>query len=191
MLGGSRRFWVSLSILAAQGCATAPAADAPPPPQAAARTVVHEDASAPTDSAPASGDAPQDATPKPGVAWSAFPLATNCQAKLALTEEVSRLLTRAAAHSTHSRACVDGPGSRFAATDILVCPAAPDGLDDVVSVYYRMARYPEAISDFTRAMEIDPNDHLAYKNRALAYKKMGKVEMAEADLTKMRELQPE
>ena len=72
-----------------------------------------------------------------------FPMATNCQAKLALTEEVTRLHTRAAAHATHSRACVDGPGVRVAATDVLVCPAAGNGSDLVVSAFYRMARYPE------------------------------------------------
>ncbi|MBL4683958.1 MAG: hypothetical protein JKY37_05170 [Nannocystaceae bacterium] len=82
----------------------------------------------------------------PPTAWSSFPMASNCQAKLALTEEVTRLLTKAAAHATRSQACVDGPGIRVAATDILVCPAASDDGDTVVSVYYRMARYPEGDS---------------------------------------------
>jgi len=142
MLAASRWLWSSLSVLAAQGCAAAPAADVPPAPHAASQTAVERDAPA---SAQTHGQAKAtaDPSPQPGSAWTAFPIATNCQAKLALTEEVSRLLTRAAAHSTHSRACVDGPGSRYAATDILVCPAAGDGSDQVVSVYYRMARYPE------------------------------------------------
>lgn len=73
-------------------------------------------------------------------------MASNCQAKLALTEEVTRLLTKAAAHATRSQACVDGPGIRVAATDILVCPAASTKGETVVSVYYRMARYPEGDS---------------------------------------------
>lgn len=105
------------------------------------------------------GDAPTEpavvqvepSSPEPKVApvapasgpWTAFSMPTNCQARLALTEEVTRLLTRAAAHSTASAACVDGPGKRVAATDVLVCPAAGNGSDTVVSVYYRMATYPE------------------------------------------------
>lgn len=49
-------------------------------------------------------------------------MSSNCQAPLAYAGEVARLLTRAAAHSTKSSACVDGPGERVVVDQILVCP---------------------------------------------------------------------
>lgn len=49
----------------------------------------------------------------------------NCQAALPVHEEISRLLVAAASHATASAACVDGPGQRVTANDILVCEAAP------------------------------------------------------------------
>ncbi|MEM7159198.1 MAG: hypothetical protein AAF799_40550 [Myxococcota bacterium] len=72
-----------------------------------------------------------------------FPIPSNCEAPLAITQEVSRLLTAAAAHGTRSAACVDGRGHRLAINDLLVCPAAPDTGDTIVDVFYQVATYPE------------------------------------------------
>ena len=72
-----------------------------------------------------------------------FPIPSNCEAPLAITQEVTRLLTAAAAHGTTSAACVDGRGHRLAVNDILVCPAAPDNGDTVVNLFYQVATYPE------------------------------------------------
>ena len=60
-------------------------------------------------------------SPKPEPPW-ASQLSANCQGKLAFTEEVTRLLVKAAAHATRSSACVDGPGERVVVDQILVCP---------------------------------------------------------------------
>lgn len=89
------------------------------------------------------------ATPAPPVsatgirAASDFPLSSNCEAPLAITQEVTRLLAAAAAHGTRSAACVDGRGQRLAVNDILVCPAAPEAGDTIVDAFYQVATYPE------------------------------------------------
>jgi len=128
----------------APACATAtspaPSDESPSAAPALVDDVEPAVVTAPTDPDPTPNPEPNAAGTIP---FNAFPMPTNCQAKLALTEEVSRLLTRAAAHATRSNACVDGPGVRVAATDVLVCPAAGNGSDLVVSAFYRMARYPE------------------------------------------------
>ncbi|MEM6997107.1 MAG: hypothetical protein AAF721_41770 [Myxococcota bacterium] len=93
---------------------------------------------------PQTGAGPMPSHDPNEVVFSAYPMPTNCQAKLALTEEVARLVHKAAAHATASQACVDGPGVRMAATDVLVCPAAASGKDLAVSVFYRMVRFPES-----------------------------------------------
>lgn len=72
-----------------------------------------------------------------------FPIPSNCQAQLSVTQEITRMLHAAAAHGTRSAACVDGPGQRLAVNDILVCPAAPDGDDVVVQVFYELVTYRE------------------------------------------------
>lgn len=70
-------------------------------------------------------------------------LSSNCQAPLPLTEAVSRLLIKAAAHSTSSGACVDGPGTRVAVDRILVCPKDVREGRAVVEANYRVGRFPE------------------------------------------------
>ena len=52
----------------------------------------------------------------------------------------------------------------------------------------RSGEFGLAISDFNSALELDPRDTLAIRNRALAYKKLGKMADAEADLARLREL---
>lgn len=70
-------------------------------------------------------------------------LSTNCQAPLALTEAVSRLLIKAAAHSTSSGACIDASGTRVAVDKILVCPKDVRQGSAVVEASYRVGRFPE------------------------------------------------
>ena len=45
-----------------------------------------------------------------------------------------------------------------------------------------------AIADFTRALELDPNNALIYRARAHVYRDMGKATLAEADEKKALEL---
>ncbi len=49
-------------------------------------------------------------------------LSADCKAPRAFAKEIRRLLEVAAGHSTHSRACADGPGHRFTVSDVRVCP---------------------------------------------------------------------
>jgi hypothetical protein len=69
-------------------------------------------------------------------AWAAEgapkPLESNCQAPLAVTEEVLRLMAAAAAHGTRSSACIDGPGQRVSIDEVRVCPSG--GTDDGYAV---------------------------------------------------------
>ncbi len=106
----------------------------------------------PQDSEPQAPPATDPATPTPSPApaatsgvrpTKAFPIPSNCEAPLAITQEVSRLLTAAAAHGTRSAACVDGQGARLAINDLLVCPAAPADDHVVVQAFYVVTRYPE------------------------------------------------
>lgn len=116
--------------------------------QAAAATPAADDDHASTVAAalPASAEPappPGESAPGAPAPFADFPIPTNCQAPLSWTEEIARLVTRAAAHATRSKACVDGSGRRVAATDLLVCPGGPDGTAQKVKVFYRMAVYPE------------------------------------------------
>jgi tetratricopeptide (TPR) repeat protein len=52
----------------------------------------------------------------------------------------------------------------------------------------RQGKYEEAIDDFDKAILINRNDALAYRNRALAYKRLGDLESAQADLVRFNEL---
>jgi len=71
------------------------------------------------------------------------PLSPNCQAKLALTEEVTRLLTKAASHATSSSACIDGPGERVVVDQVLVCPASEDKNAVKVDASFQVTRWAE------------------------------------------------
>jgi hypothetical protein len=81
---------------------------------------------------------PAEPTPPEGVY-----LSSNCEAPLALTIEVTRLLTYAAAHATRSSACVDGGGRRVAIDQILVCRQGESELALEVAVAYQVGVYPE------------------------------------------------
>ncbi|MEQ8786756.1 MAG: tetratricopeptide repeat protein [Pirellulaceae bacterium] len=52
----------------------------------------------------------------------------------------------------------------------------------------RQGKFEDAINDFDKAILINRNDALAYRNRALAFKKSGDLESAQADLERFNEL---
>jgi tetratricopeptide (TPR) repeat protein len=56
--------------------------------------------------------------------------------------------------------------------------------------FFDMGHTPEAIADYTKAIEIDPKFSEAYINRGAAYGKSGKSELALADFNKGIELDP-
>jgi tetratricopeptide (TPR) repeat protein len=49
----------------------------------------------------------------------------------------------------------------------------------------------QAISDFNKALEIDPKSAVAYYNRGLFYFRAGQIDRAQADLKKAAKLDPE
>ena len=52
-------------------------------------------------------------------------------------------------------------------------------------VLHRVGRYPEALEEWTRALELDPRDTPTLGNRALAAVAAGKLEMARGDLKEL------
>jgi tetratricopeptide (TPR) repeat protein len=57
--------------------------------------------------------------------------------------------------------------------------------------YSEQGDYAQAIADFTKAIELDPNNATAYFNRGLAQVNLGDPEQAIADFTKAIELDPD
>jgi len=53
-----------------------------------------------------------------------------------------------------------------------------------------LEQYEEAISDYTKAIELDPEKAIAYRLRSLAYAELGDNEAARQDLDKAMELNP-
>ncbi|GAF91447.1 unnamed protein product, partial [marine sediment metagenome] len=51
-------------------------------------------------------------------------------------------------------------------------------------------QYTQAISDYTRAIELNPKYALAYNNRGLAYGNLGQYSKAISDFTRAIELNP-
>ncbi len=54
--------------------------------------------------------------------------------------------------------------------------------------YQRKSQYDQAISDYTKALEINPRYALAYYNRALAYENTGQYDKAWEDVDKAQDL---
>ena len=53
-----------------------------------------------------------------------------------------------------------------------------------------MGEYEKAISDYTRAIEINPRYAVAYNNRGLVYRKMGEYDRAISDYGNAVEINP-
>jgi tetratricopeptide (TPR) repeat protein len=56
------------------------------------------------------------------------------------------------------------------------------------NVYFDKGQYDQAISDYTKALEIDPKMVAAYVSRGLAYKIKGQYEQGDSDFNKARDL---
>ena len=54
--------------------------------------------------------------------------------------------------------------------------------------YYDKGQYDQAISDFTKALEIDPRFAVAYHFRAMVYAKKGQYDKAWEDVHKVQDL---
>ena len=56
--------------------------------------------------------------------------------------------------------------------------------------YGSQGNLEQAIEDYTRAIELEPNSPLAYSNRGVAYYEQGNLEQAIEDCTRAIELNP-
>jgi tetratricopeptide (TPR) repeat protein len=79
-----------------------------------------------------------------------------------------------------------------------ILDAAPGFVQQKVTVHnsrgktlFDMGRTPEAIAEYTKAIDLDPNFAEARINRGAAYGKLGKTDLALADFNKGVELKPE
>lgn len=54
--------------------------------------------------------------------------------------------------------------------------------------YLELGKFEEAVKDYTRAIELRPDYQYHYSDRAIAYEKLGKNDLAEADKKKAEEL---
>jgi len=123
-------------------CLVGCASPAKPPPKRAATKPTLTAPNEPPPRRAAAKPAPTAPTPGGKPAWAAR-MSSNCQAQLAFTEELTRLLAKAAAHATSSQACVDGPGVRVAVDEILVCPGRIRGDSALMYTRYRVTRTRE------------------------------------------------
>jgi len=57
--------------------------------------------------------------------------------------------------------------------------------------FFKEAKWPEAIKEYTEAIKRDPNDHTFYSNRAAAYMKLGEMPTALKDCVKCLEIKPD
>jgi tetratricopeptide (TPR) repeat protein len=57
--------------------------------------------------------------------------------------------------------------------------------------YNYLDQYKRAINDYTRAIELDPEDAMAYNNRGIAYADLGQYKQAIRDYDRAIELNPE
>jgi hypothetical protein len=71
----------------------------------------------------------------------------------------------------------------------LFAPSATDHLNQGVALY-EAGKYEQAVAEYTKAIELDPNLASAYYNRGLAYFKMKQYDLALADFNKATELNP-
>ena len=148
---------IPFACLCLLGCAARPAAECPCEPTPASSPAASTAPSTPsTAAAPpaetaASGLQPSDPgelrpepadSPQQEPPWASH-LSSNCQAKLAFAEEVTRLLVKAAAHATSSGACVDASGERVVVDQILVCPGRSSEDSAVFHTRYRVTRTGE------------------------------------------------
>lgn len=61
---------------------------------------------------------------------------------------------------------------------------------DSGNVFLQAGKFPEAIEAYTKAIELDPSDHVFYSNRSAAYLSAGEAERALEDGQKCTEISP-
>ena len=54
--------------------------------------------------------------------------------------------------------------------------------------YYKLGKHEEAIADYNRAIELQPDYAKAYRNRAEVYRVIGELDKAEADEARADEI---
>jgi len=59
------------------------------------------------------------------------------------------------------------------------------------NTYMQGGNYEDAITDYTKALKVNPRDAIAYNNRGLAWGKKGDYDNAIADFTKALEINPQ
>ena len=57
--------------------------------------------------------------------------------------------------------------------------------------YHAKREFENAIADYSKAIELKPNDFSSYNNRGAAYEDLNLMEQAIADYQKATELEPE
>ena len=65
-----------------------------------------------------------------------------------------------------------------------------DAYNNRGNLYYRHGKFDQAVSDFTKVIEMDPNNADAYNDRASAYGNQGNFTQAIADYTRAIEINP-
>ncbi|MEE8075142.1 MAG: tetratricopeptide repeat protein, partial [Candidatus Binatia bacterium] len=58
------------------------------------------------------------------------------------------------------------------------------------NAYTRKGQYDQAISDFNKALEINPRDAKAYNDRGVSYARKGQYDQAVSDYNKALEINP-
>ena len=66
-------------------------------------------------------------------------------------------------------------------SDVVKRNPTPEAFNTRGVAYARVARYQEAIADFTQAIKLDPGNAAAFTNRALAYRQIKREDAALAD----------
>lgn len=56
---------------------------------------------------------------------------------------------------------------------------------------FQKGNFLEAINHFSKAIELDPNNHILYSNRSASYASLGKYEDALNDANKCVQIKPE
>jgi tetratricopeptide (TPR) repeat protein len=87
---------------------------------------------------------------------------------------------------------LDHKGKLAIADYTKVIELKPDGESYYVrgNAYLEIGEYAKAIDDFTRSIKLDPAYYWSYKQRAKAYRNLGKFKLAQADERRAAETTP-
>jgi tetratricopeptide (TPR) repeat protein len=87
---------------------------------------------------------------------------------------------------------LDNKGAQAIADYTKVIELRPDGDSYYVrgNSYLEIREYAKAVADLTRSIQLDPSYYWSYKQRAKAYRKLGKLRLAQADERKAAGIGP-